>query len=92
MQPEFSPGDMDYLREHLLAWGKANFADFPWRHVTNRWHALAAEMMMDVGAGGADRLRDVAEAEALVAAQDIEILGRRADARARRRCGLKLVR
>jgi A/G-specific adenine glycosylase len=46
MQPEFSPGDMAYLRDHLLAWGRANFADFPWRHVTNRWHALAAEMML----------------------------------------------
>lgn len=46
MQPEITTEAMTFLREHLLAWGRANFADFPWRRTTNHWHALAAEIML----------------------------------------------
>jgi len=36
----------DYLAPRLLDWGSANFDDFPWRHTTNLWHAIAAEVML----------------------------------------------
>lgn len=44
--PETTPEARERLRESLLDWGRDNYADFPWRHVTNRWHALAAEIML----------------------------------------------
>jgi A/G-specific adenine glycosylase len=34
------------LRENIIIWGQANYADFPWRHTPNRWHALVAEIML----------------------------------------------
>src|SRR5687768_10172431 len=34
------------LRENIIAWGLANYADFPWRSTPNRWHALVAEIML----------------------------------------------
>jgi len=35
-----------YFRRRTITWGKKNFADFPWRHATNQWHALVAELML----------------------------------------------
>lgn len=35
-----------YFRRRILTWGKQNFADFPWRHTPNQWHALVAELML----------------------------------------------
>jgi A/G-specific adenine glycosylase len=34
------------LRENIIGWGLANYANFPWRSTPNRWHALAAEIML----------------------------------------------
>jgi A/G-specific adenine glycosylase len=34
------------LRENIITWGQANYADFPWRSTPNRWHALVAEIML----------------------------------------------
>jgi A/G-specific adenine glycosylase len=48
-QPLFesiSEEKMLFLRESIIAWGQANYADFPWRHTSNRWHALVAEIML----------------------------------------------
>lgn len=35
-----------YLRKKLLAWGRNNFRDFPWRNLTNNWHSLVVEIML----------------------------------------------
>ena len=34
------------FRKSILEWGRKNFASFPWRHTSNRWHALTAEVML----------------------------------------------
>jgi A/G-specific adenine glycosylase len=34
------------FRENIIIWGQVHYADFPWRHTTNRWHALVAEIML----------------------------------------------
>ncbi len=34
------------FRRRLLAWGIENYADFPWRHTGDRFHALIAETML----------------------------------------------
>lgn len=36
----------DFFLETILIWGRANFADFPWRYTNNSWHALVAEIML----------------------------------------------
>ncbi|MGB1285690.1 MAG: hypothetical protein ACPG7F_04070, partial [Aggregatilineales bacterium] len=41
-----SQGDIAEFIAILRIWGAANFADFPWRYTKNRWHALAAEIML----------------------------------------------
>jgi A/G-specific adenine glycosylase len=38
--------NLDELVEVLVAWGKANFRDYPWRKTSNRFHALIAEIML----------------------------------------------
>lgn len=35
-----------FFLEMILTWGRANFADFPWRYTNNSWHALVAEIML----------------------------------------------
>jgi A/G-specific adenine glycosylase len=34
------------FRHRLLAWGKKNYADFPWRSTKNLFHSLVAECML----------------------------------------------
>ena len=34
------------LQRRLLAWGRDNFADFPWRHGGNLFHGLVAEILL----------------------------------------------
>ena len=47
MKPEnISDAAIKTLVTALRGWGEANFADFPWRTTTNRWHALSAEIML----------------------------------------------
>lgn len=38
--------DVVWIRRRLLKWSKSNYADFPWRHTRNKWHALSAEIML----------------------------------------------
>lgn len=38
--------DINYFRRKVLVWGRSNYADFPWRSTSNRWHALVAEIML----------------------------------------------
>lgn len=35
-----------YLRKRIVAWGRRNYAEYPWRSTPNRWHALVAEIML----------------------------------------------
>lgn len=35
-----------FLQRSLLAWGRDNFADFPWRRADNLFHALVAEILL----------------------------------------------
>ncbi|MBZ0098521.1 MAG: hypothetical protein K8F30_05530 [Taibaiella sp.] len=35
-----------YFQASILAWGRKNFADFPWRKSQNKWHSLVAEIML----------------------------------------------
>lgn len=35
-----------YFRKRLMEWGRENFKDFPWRNLTNQWHSLVVEMML----------------------------------------------
>lgn len=35
-----------YMREKLIAWGRANFENFPWRTSTNEFHTLIAEILL----------------------------------------------
>lgn len=32
--------------EAIVTWAQHNYADYPWRNTTNRWHALVAEIML----------------------------------------------
>jgi len=43
-----APGDEMVLeiRGRLLAWGRDNYRDFPWRHSIPRWQALVAEFLL----------------------------------------------
>ena len=34
------------IQRILLRWGRNNYADFPWRNTSNRFHALIAEIML----------------------------------------------
>ena len=34
------------VRRRLLAWGRANFQSYPWRHENDPWLALAAEVLL----------------------------------------------
>lgn len=35
-----------YVRRKLLAWGRVDFEDFPWRKSTDEFHALIAEILL----------------------------------------------
>lgn len=35
-----------YFQRKIISWGKNNFANYPWRHATNDWHNLVAEIML----------------------------------------------
>ncbi|MCD7879516.1 MAG: hypothetical protein LUG16_06245 [Candidatus Gastranaerophilales bacterium] len=37
---------INYFRRKLIDWETKNFADFPWRFCTNKWHSLAVEIML----------------------------------------------
>jgi A/G-specific adenine glycosylase len=37
---------VSYIRDKLLAWGRANFETFPWRTSTNEFHTLVAEILL----------------------------------------------
>jgi len=34
------------FRDTIIEWRNKNFSDFPWRKTNNKWHALAAEIML----------------------------------------------
>jgi A/G-specific adenine glycosylase len=49
LAPEATPPDsgrLAFFRKILFRWGRANFAPFPWRFTTNRFHGLIAEVML----------------------------------------------
>jgi A/G-specific adenine glycosylase len=35
-----------YFVKNIIAWGRMNYAAFPWRSTINDWHILAAEVML----------------------------------------------
>lgn len=35
-----------FLIKTLLHWGERNYVSFPWRNTSNKWHALAVEVML----------------------------------------------
>lgn len=39
-------GKIDCFRQQIIGWSRTHFADLPWRKTSNRWHALAAEIML----------------------------------------------
>lgn len=43
---QVSSDTVRYLRRRLLYWGRMNFCNFPWRHETNQFHALIAEVLL----------------------------------------------
>ena len=43
---EITEKKITFLQQQILHWKQDNVADFPWRHTTNRWHALVAEIML----------------------------------------------
>lgn len=43
---EFDERKIDYLRRKLLAWGRKNYEDFPWRTSTDVFHTLIAEILL----------------------------------------------
>lgn len=38
--------DNQQIIETLIAWGKENYRDYPWRTTSNRFHAIIAELML----------------------------------------------
>lgn len=44
--PDISDSEIQYIRRKLLQWGRANFKDYPWRHLSNQWHSLVVEVML----------------------------------------------
>lgn len=34
------------IADALIAWGKTNYRDYPWRRTSNRFHAIIAEIML----------------------------------------------
>lgn len=38
--------DLPGYRETLLEWGEEHFRDFPWRHTSNAYHFLLAELLL----------------------------------------------
>lgn len=36
----------NYLKSKIKIWGDDNFEKYPWRFTKNKWHALAAEIML----------------------------------------------
>ncbi len=43
---EISGEKISFLQCKIIQWGKDNFADYPWRKTTNKWHAIVAEIML----------------------------------------------
>ena len=43
---EISDTDIKYFRAKIIKWGRTNFRNFPWRYSDNKWHCLAAEIML----------------------------------------------
>ena len=41
-----SDNEIKFFRKKIIAWGKDNFEDFPWRYTKNKFHALTAEVML----------------------------------------------
>jgi len=37
---------VSYVRKKVVAWGRVNFGDFPWRTSTNEFHTLIAEILL----------------------------------------------
>ena len=44
--PDITDSDIQYIRRKVLEWGRANFKEFPWRHLSNQWHSLVVEIML----------------------------------------------
>jgi A/G-specific adenine glycosylase len=42
----YSDEKAKYFRKRLIAWGKLNCREFPWRNTDNAYHILLAEMML----------------------------------------------
>lgn len=38
--------EVKYLSSKILIWGNQNIAKYPWRTTQNKWHAIAAEIML----------------------------------------------
>lgn len=46
MKNKYPEKKLLYFRTRIIKWNKTNFQNFPWRFTKNRWHALAAEIML----------------------------------------------
>ena len=46
MSPEFLRENARAVTRSVLKWGRTNFQDYPWRHESNHWLALIAEIML----------------------------------------------
>jgi len=43
---QVSDNTIGYIRKRLMHWGRQNFANFPWRYETSKFHALVAELLL----------------------------------------------
>ncbi|MBX3082935.1 MAG: DNA glycosylase [Anaerolineae bacterium] len=46
MELDISRSQIRYFRQRLLLWGAINYRNFPWRNLTNQWHSLVVELML----------------------------------------------
>lgn len=46
MEIQINQSEIQYLQKKLLGWGRKNYREFPWRNLSNQWHALVVEIML----------------------------------------------
>lgn len=46
MKIDITEKQIVYFRSKILIYGRSNYDNFPWRSTNNKWHALAAEVML----------------------------------------------
>lgn len=46
MLDNISLDEIEHFQNTIIQWGYTNYAAFPWRETSNRWHALVAEIML----------------------------------------------